>query len=157
CMTQLAAVLNVNIELFGANADGYLFRRTQSILDSTAWTPWVEFGGNVRPATLPHTAPVPTVEGLRSQTGDPVDRTLTLYGGGTPPSSWSVTTLPPGLPADSAGRITGTIGRAGLWGVNVTVTDFNNVAVSYVFVWWVTLRLEDRTAQTHRPPAAGGP
>ncbi|HEY3607299.1 MAG TPA: Ig domain-containing protein [Pseudonocardiaceae bacterium] len=69
--------------------------------------------------------------------GIPVSLQLSCSGG-FPPCFWTAGGLPPGLTANTAGRISGTPTTAGTYNVTATARDTHNTTSSVSFTWTLT-------------------
>ena len=138
-------LLGVKLTLFGVNADGQVFYRTQTALDPPAWGPWTALPGALRPTLLPNTAPRVSSPGDQGTLlGTPVSLTLTEVGG-VAPITWTFSGLPAGLAGTNTGQITGTPLPSGTAThlVTATATDANHTSTTVSFTWTTLVTLPD--------------
>ena len=138
-------LLGVKLTLFGVNADGQVFCRTQTALDPPAWGPWTALPGALRPTLLPNTAPRVSSPGDQGTLlGTPVSLTLTEVGGAAP-ITWTFSGLPAGLTGTNTGQITGAPLPSGTAThlVTATATDANHTSTTVSFTWTTLVTLPD--------------
>jgi hypothetical protein len=131
--------------LYGANADGQVFRREPELADPTHWAPWAPLPMTVR-ATLPISeAPLVTWPGdQQTQLGVSISLQLTAMGGASP-VTWTVEGLPPGLSCNEVGLITGmpVASGAATHLVTASATDANLAGSTVSFTWTTQAQVPD--------------
>lgn len=134
-----------SLRLYGANADGRMFRREPTLADPTQWGPWTPLPLTVRPTMPISAAPWVGWPGdQRSALGSQAGLQLTAIGG-VGPITWAAEGLPPGLVCDANGLISGVPVASGVAAhpVTISATDANLTTSSVGFSWTTEAQVPD--------------